>query len=639
MTYTGPTTAVNGQPITLSGTLTSSTPTPGTPLSNQVVTLTLGSGSTAQFCSGTTDASGNVSCPINAVDQPTSSEPITASFGGNPYDPSTTTTPAIVSEPTTLMVNSATGDFADATTVSGVLTDSVTNAPIAGEPVTLKLNGTETCTATTNSTGTASCSITPGEMAGTYSLSGSFAGDATLPLQLTEASGSANFVVTLEESALSYTGPVTAQNGQPYTFSGVLTTDNPVPGSGINGRRVVFTLGTGPSAQSCPATTNASGVATCTITVAGQSPGPLPVTAAFASDGYYRPASAAATVNLPEGTQLTLSPTSGTYEGSTPLSGTLINTYTNQPVPNQPVTFTLNGTQSCTATTNAQGVATCPVTPNEPQGSYSLSGTFPGDSTSMPQLNPTSSSSTATVSQAPTTFAYTGTTSVTNGQPATLSGVLTSSEPSSGTDVSGKTVTFTLGSGGSLQSCTATTTASGAASCTIASVNQSAGTAGVTASYSGDTYYQSSTASSTATVHTPTTLTVSAGTSDFADAGTVSGVLTNSITGAPIPAESVTLTLNGTQSCSAVTNASGMASCSITPNEAAGTYTLSGTFAGDTSKAPQLLASTGSNNFVVTHEETAITYTGVSVAVIGASFTLSANLTTDGNPLGGRASS
>ena len=300
-----------------------------------------------------------------------------------------------------------------------------------------------------------------------------------MPLQLTAASGSANFVVTLEETALSYTGPVTAQNGQPYTFSGVLTTDNPVPGSGINGRSVVFTLGTGPSAQSCPATTNVSGVASCTITVAGQPPGPIPVTAAFASDGYYRPASAAATVNLPEGTQLTLSPTSGTYEGSTPLSGTLINTYTNQPVPNQPVTFTLNGTQSCTAITNAQGVATCPVTPNEPQGSYSLSGTFPGDSTSMPQLNPTSSSSTATVSQAPTTFAYTGTTSVTNGQPATLSGVLTSSEPSTGTDVSGKTVTFTLGSGGSLQSCTATTTASGAASCTIASVNQTTGTVGV----------------------------------------------------------------------------------------------------------------------------------------------------------------
>ena len=217
------------------------------------MTLTLGSGSTAQFCSGTTDSNGNVSCSINAVDQPASSQPITASFGGTPYEnASSTTTSATVSEPTTLMVNSATGDFADATTVSGVLTDSVTNAPISGEPVTLKLNGTEACTATTDATGTASCSITPGEAAATYTLTGSFAGDSTLPLQLTAASGSANFVVTLEETVLSYTGPVTAQNGQPYTFSGVLTTDDPAPGTGINGRTVVFTLGTGATAQSCP---------------------------------------------------------------------------------------------------------------------------------------------------------------------------------------------------------------------------------------------------------------------------------------------------------------------------------------------------------------------------------------------------
>ena len=125
-------------------------------------------------------------------------------------------------------------------------------------------------------------------------------------------------MVTLEETSLSYTGPVTAQNGQPYTFSGVLATDDPALGTGINGQTVVFTLGTGSSAQSCPGTTNATGTATCTITVAGQSPGPIPVTASFAADAYYRTASAASTVNLPEGTQLTISPTAGTYEGSTP---------------------------------------------------------------------------------------------------------------------------------------------------------------------------------------------------------------------------------------------------------------------------------------------------------------------------------
>ena len=144
------------------------------------------------------------------------------------------------------------------------------------------------------------------------------------------------------------------------------------------------------------------------------------------------------------------------------MTGTLVNTYTNEPVPNEPVTLTLNGTQTCTATTNTTGVASCSVTPNEPSGSYSLTGSFPGDNGTTPQLLPTSGSSTFTVTKAPTTFTYTGTTSVTNGQSATLSGVLTTNEPSPGTDVSGRTVTFTLGSGSSLQSCTAVTNASGA---------------------------------------------------------------------------------------------------------------------------------------------------------------------------------
>ena len=92
--------------------------------------------------------------------------------------------------------------------------------------MTFTLNGTETCTGETDATGTASCSITPGEPAATYTLTGSFGGDTTQPLQLTGSSGSANFVVTLEETELSYTGGTVAQNGQPLTVSGVLTSDD-----------------------------------------------------------------------------------------------------------------------------------------------------------------------------------------------------------------------------------------------------------------------------------------------------------------------------------------------------------------------------------------------------------------------------
>ena len=577
LTYTGPTTAVNGQPITPSATLTDTST--NTPVNPGQVDFTVGTGTSAQTCPGSIQLDGTYACTVPiVVNQPTSATTVTVTYGGGPYTQAapTQSVPITVTEPTTLTVVSATSDFADAVTVQARLTDTLSTNPIANEPVTLKLNNTETCPATTDVNGLASCSITPGETAGTYPLTATFGGDSGQPLQLMATSGSANFVVTLEETALAYTGPTTAVNGTSFTMSSNLTrgvvspeTDN-VP---LAGRTVLMTLGSGGTAQSCTGTTDASGNASCTITVS-QSPGPIPVTASFAGDAWYQLANAASTVNIPEGTKLIVNPvTPGTYETPTTVSATLVNTSTNQPVPNEPVTFTVN-TQTCTVNTDASGVASCPITPAEPAGSYSLVTTFPGDMGSMPQLLPNTTTSSLTVTQAPTTLTYAGTTSVTNGQPATLSGVLTSTAPSPGTDVSGKTVTFTLGSGSSQQSCTATTNSSGAASCTIASVNQSSGTVGISASYSTDNYYSSSSASSTAAVQSPTTLTVKAGTSDYADAGTVSAVLTNSATGAVIPGEPVTFTMNNTEVCTGTTNASGLASCSVTPSEAAGTYTL-----------------------------------------------------------------
>ena len=218
---------------------------------------------------------------------------------------------------------------------------------------------------------------------------------------------------------------------------------------------------------------------------------------------------------------LDVNPTSGSYKGTTTDVRHARSTPTpTSRFPNETVTLTLNGTQTCTATTNASGVATCSITPNEPAGTYSLTASFAGDNTSMPQL--TSSSSLEHVHR------DTGAdhlhvhrhTSVTNGSSATLSGVLTTSQPTPGTDVVGPDRDLHPGFGGAAQSCTTVTNANGAASCAIAGVNQTTGTTGISATFGGDTYYHSSTASSTAIVYTPTKLTVSAGTSDFADAGT-----------------------------------------------------------------------------------------------------------------------
>ena len=192
----------------------------------------------------------------------------------------------------------------------------------------------------------------------------------------------------------------------------------------------------------------------------------------------------------------------------------------------------------------------------------------------MPQLLPTSGSSTFTVTPAPTTLAYTGPTSVTNGQSATLSGVLTSSEPSPGTDVSGQTVTFTVGFGQRAPELLRHDQLQRGGELhhrgREPDLRHGRYLGQLRREYLLPVVHSGLNGFGSHSDHADGR----AGTSDFADAGTVSAVLTNSITGAGIPGEPVTLTLNGTQSCNGTTNASGAASCSITPNEPAATYTL-----------------------------------------------------------------
>ncbi len=227
------------------------------------------------------------------MNQTTGTVVVTTTYTGDNtyYQASTTTATATVYTPTRLTVSAGTSDFADAATVSATLTNAVNGAAIAGEHVTLTLNGTQSCVAVTNSSGVASCSITPNEPAGTYSLTASFGGDTSRGPQLLSTAGSNSFVVTLEETAITYTGPSFAVSGMPFTMSAHLTTDDPTDATPLSGRAVLMTLGSGSTAQSCTGTTNAAGNASCTIATVNQTAGSVPITVTFAGDPYYRPAS------------------------------------------------------------------------------------------------------------------------------------------------------------------------------------------------------------------------------------------------------------------------------------------------------------------------------------------------------------
>jgi hypothetical protein len=191
---------------------------------------------------------------------------------------------------TTLTYGGATGaDYHDHAALSATLTRTDNGAPIAGLSVTLTM-GSESCTPTTDANGQAACTITPTEAAATLTVSAGFAGDGNY----LASNDSAAFQVTKEETTVTYSGPsvVLAGSGG-ATLSAQLveegTNDNDGDGAvsaapNPSGQTVTFVLGS----QTCSGTTNAAGLASCTIgSVLASTLGSKTVSTSSATDSYY----------------------------------------------------------------------------------------------------------------------------------------------------------------------------------------------------------------------------------------------------------------------------------------------------------------------------------------------------------------
>jgi hypothetical protein len=278
-----------GTTATFQATLTNSC---GDPLQSVTVAFTVQSGPNAGLTqTATTDANGVATFSYTGSSPGTD---IAIETTANPAGTITSNTVTVLwqKRPSSLTITGATtSDYHDPGTVSAVLTDN--DGPAAGQTVVFALNGSESCSAVTDASGTASCQITPQEAAGSYPLTATFSGSTTD----LGSSSTATYTVNLEQTTLTYTGPAKAANGVPLTLSGVLREDGV---SAIAGRTVTFTLGSGASAQSCTGTTDGNGNASCTISSVDQSASTtsVPVTAVFAGDAYYLPASAGATLKF-----------------------------------------------------------------------------------------------------------------------------------------------------------------------------------------------------------------------------------------------------------------------------------------------------------------------------------------------------
>ena len=170
---------------------------------------------------------------------------------------------------------------------------------------------------------------------------------------------------------------------------------------------------------------------------------------------------------------------------------------------------------------------------------------------------------------------------------------------------------------------------------TVTTTNLSVGTHPITAAYSSDSanFNGSTGGLSQAVQRARTTLTYNgATTGDFNDPAVQSARLVRTDNGAPIAGKTVTLAM-AAETCSPVTGTDGTAACPIVPAEAAGTYGLSASFAGDGNYVPTASGQT----FLVTKEETTTLYTGPTVIAQGNPVTLSGHLLEDGvTPISGR---
>jgi hypothetical protein len=203
-------------------------------------------------------------------------------------------------------------------------------------------------------------------------------------------------------------------------------------------------------------------------------------------------------------------PTTVTYTGPTAqdfhdivtLSATLTLSGTSSGIAGQNITFTL-GAQSCAGTTNAAGLASCSITLTQIPGGYTVTASFAGSGNFQASANTVP----FTIAKEQTTLTYNGDTVVGNGNPAHMSALLLE-DGNAAAPIAGRTVTFTLGTGGSAQTCNGVTNASGTATCTII-VNQPPGPQPIAVNFAGDAFYLPASASASLFVPVPPTITKS----------------------------------------------------------------------------------------------------------------------------------
>lgn len=176
------------------------------------------------------------------------------------------------------------GVFGGTVRLAGSLADA--DGPMPGQTLRFDL-GAETCTAVTDSTGQAACSVPNWLGPGVHPITVALPGTPDLLGSIATAS----FTLLVEPSLIDLVGTALVERGSSATVVGRLHE----AGGAIPNRDLIFAWGSGPDAPTCLATTDSEGRASCEIATADERVGLVPISVTFAGDVFYGPSTASGT--------------------------------------------------------------------------------------------------------------------------------------------------------------------------------------------------------------------------------------------------------------------------------------------------------------------------------------------------------
>jgi Bacterial Ig-like domain (group 3)/FG-GAP-like repeat len=472
-------------------------------------------------------------------------------------------------------------------TFTAALTGVALTPTVPSGTMTFALNGTTvpSCTGTVSSSGVKTCAI-QNMPAGVNTITVAYAAD---PNFVALAPGSANYTTTALHPTISFVtmppapaSPSALNTNVTFTATLAGTSLSPVLPSGT----VTFALN-GTTVPSCTGAVNSSGVKTCAIQ--NLPAGSNAVTATYSGDTSYivaAPGSAPYTTTALPGT-LSLAPLPGSSVavGTSVTFTATVNASSVAPVaPSGTVSFTINGIPSadCPAVkVNASQQATC-TTRSLQAPADAIAATYSGD----PNFTPVSGATfTEIVTKASPTVALTASPSPASvNQSVTFTATVPSPAGGTPTVFPSGNVTFTQGANTLCAPVVLSSAYPPTASCTYSfPAAMAAPGATVTATYSGDSNFNSGTPGVTSEIvnfsSTTTTVTSTPNLSSVNQSVAFTAIVTPAFSGTAVPQGTVMFddATTSTRLCTVTVASNGAAVCNYT-FASAGSHSITATF-------------------------------------------------------------